>query len=151
VKLTPTTYTWIVDPWERALSTFAQQFATMLIVAGSASLLLRQSWLLALDSAGFAGIIALLMAYVGALTALNEASATWDLIRRVVLTGVQSFLGIMTASVVAPSVIHAPWLGALGAAVIAMLTAFIKGVGPASNIRTRGASPIRAEAFGLAA
>lgn len=149
MKINPTFYKWFLDPFERAGSTFVQQFVAILAVTGGVSLLLSQDWLLAADTAGFAGLIALGTSYIGLLLGLNNLTGAADLWRRTGLTFLQSLFGTLAASVVDPSVVHAPWLGALALAIIAALTAFAKGLIGLQNTRTRGASviPIRPKSY----
>lgn len=129
----------ILNMLERSGSTFVQQFVIVLMVGGGgATLLVTQNWLLAADTAGFAGIISLGTSLVS--WSISPLSPWADLAMRVVKTFGQSMLGSLTASVVVPSVVHAPWLGALAIAVPVALTALLKGLAAMALPYTNGAS-----------
>lgn len=105
---------YIVDPLERALRTFVQQFSVLLLASGTAGLLVSQNWLVAIDSAGFAAIVSLLTSVI---TFKVPALPDWaDVGLRGVKTFIQSFLGTLTATNVL-SVTHTNWKGALAVAV----------------------------------
>lgn len=133
-------HAYLLDPLERAASTFVQQFVVMLMVGSSAALLVTQNYIVAVDTAGFAAIISLLTS--AATFAVPKLSAGPDLILRVLKTGLQSFLGSLTASVVAPSVVHAPWTGSLAIAFPVMMAALLKGLASFAAPWSEGASLI---------
>lgn len=128
---------YVVDPLERAGSTFLQQFVVFLSVSATGTILLSQNWLGAVDSAGFAAAISLatsvLTFYIPKLPALP------DLILRVAKTFLQSYVGVLLASNVV-SVIHTDWKGALAIAVPVAMTALLKGLVSLALPFTDGAS-----------
>lgn len=140
ITISPQVYKYLIDPFERAGSTFLQQLSIMLLAVGGSDLLVTQHWLAAADAAGFAAIIALLTSYVGLIGGLNFADPAVDLFRRVVLTFVQSFAGALVASAVDPSVVDAHWKGAAAVALIAALTAALKAASGANKPHTIGCS-----------
>lgn len=131
-------HTYLLDPLERAVSTFVQQFVVILSVSSGATLLITQNWLMAADTAGFAAILSLLTSLLT--FGIPKLPPAWDLLLRVLKTFGQSLFGSLAASVVAPSVVHAPWLGALAIAVPVALTAFLKGLAALAVPQTEGAS-----------
>lgn len=137
---TPTwLHAYVLDPLERAGSTFVQQFVVALMVlGGGVSLLVTQNWLLALDTATFAGAVSVVTSI--ATFAIPELPPVWDWILRVVKTFAQSLSGTMLASTVAPSVIHAPWRGALATAFVVALAAAVKGLASFAAPWSNGAS-----------
>lgn len=140
ITVNPSVYKYLVDPLERAGSTFLQQLSILLLAINGGSLLVTQHWLEAADAAGFAAIIALITSYAGLIGGLNFADPAIDLARRVVFTFAQSFAGALVASAVDPSVVDAHWKGALAVAVIAALTAALKAVAGSSKPNTIGCS-----------
>jgi hypothetical protein len=135
--MSPFLVLYVVDPLERAGRTFVQQFAVLLLVSGSAGLLVTQNWVLALDSAGFAALVSLLTSVLT--FKLSAQSVLVDLGLRVVKTFLQSFLGTLTATNVL-SVAHADWKGALAVAVPVALTALVTGIAALGIPGTHGAS-----------
>jgi hypothetical protein len=77
--------------------------------------MVHQNWLLAVDSAGFAAITSLL-------TSVLLAKLPNTLLVRILKTGLQSFVGTLTAANVL-SVAHADWKGALAVALSTALAA----------------------------
>lgn len=140
ITINPRVYKYLIDPLERAGSTFLQNLSIVLLATGGMSLLARASWLLAADTAGFAGIIALLTSYAGLIGGLNFADPAIDLARRVILTFVQSFAGALIASALDPTLVDAHWKGSAAVALIAALTAALKAVSGASKPNTIGCS-----------
>lgn len=138
ITISPRVYKYLIDPLERAGSTFLQQISIVLLAVGGSNLLVSQSWLEAADAAGFAAIIALLTSYTGLIGGLNFADPAVDLLRRVTLTFVQSFAGALIASAVDPTVVDAHWKGAAAVALIAALTAALKAASGASKPHTIG-------------
>jgi CDP-diglyceride synthetase len=126
-KLSPL-YVWLLSPLEKAATTFVQQFVVILTVGGATvALLLKQDWLQAADTAGFAALISILATYVLLLAQLPTVLPGWlDSLLGIVKTFIASLLGSLTASVVDPSVIHAPWKGALAVAIPVTLLAVLK-------------------------
>lgn len=131
---------YLIDPFERAGSTFAQQFALFLLAAGG-SLLVSQNFLAAADSAVFAAIIALITSYVLILTGL-KVTGWFDVGRRVLLTFGQSLGGTLAADNVTHSVVHAGWTGALAIAVNVAGVAFLKSLVGLSLPHTIGGSVV---------
>lgn len=129
-----------IDPFERAGSTFAQQFALFLLAAGG-SLLVSQNFLAAADSAAFAAVIALITSYVLILTGL-KVTGWFDIGRRVVLTFGQSLGGTLAADNITHSVVHAGWTGALAIAVNVAGVAFLKSLVGLSLPHTIGGSVV---------
>jgi hypothetical protein len=137
MHLSPSLVKYVADPLERAARTFVQQFVVILMAGGSASLLLHQNWLVAVDSAAFAAAISIL-------TSVSTFKFTVklpvvDLALRVVKTFIQSFGGTLLAANVA-SVTHADWKGALAVAIPVSLTALLTGLAALSVPGTLGAS-----------
>jgi hypothetical protein len=122
--LNPQVQKYLVDPFERAGSTFAQQFGMFLLAAGG-SLLASQKFLAAADSAAFAAVIALITSYVLLLTGI-KVTGWFDVLRRVVMTFGQSLGGTLAANTVTHSVVHAGWTAALAIAVNVAGVAFLK-------------------------
>lgn len=142
-------YSYVLDPVERAASTFVQQFVVVLLAGESVSLLVGQSWLLAADSAAFAAVISLLTSIVTFMVPPLPVLA--DLALRVVKTFAQSLLGTLAASVVNPSVVHAPWEGALAIAIPVALAALLKGLASIAAPWSDGASLLARNDVALAA
>lgn len=130
--------TYVLDPLERAGSTFVQQFVVILSVSSGVALLASQNWVVAADTAGFAAILSLLTSVLT--FGIPKLPPVFDLLLRVLKTFGQSLFGSLTASVVAPSVVHAPWLGALAVAVPVALAALLKGIAALALPQTQGAS-----------
>jgi hypothetical protein len=139
--MNPTLYKWLADPFERAGKTFVQQFVAVLAVGGaSVALLDRQNWVLALVASAFAAVVALLTSYAALLVGL-KVTGYFDLGRRVVLTFVQSFVGVLIASQVT-SVLDADWKGAAATALVPTMFALLMGISALANPVTVGAGTV---------
>jgi hypothetical protein len=132
--------TYLLDPLERAASTFAQQFVNVLLAGGAGGLLVSQNWSVAVDTAGFAAIISVLLS-VTTFKVPNQPAQV-DLMLRVARTYVASFVGTVTASHATHSVVHADWKAAAAIAVPVAFTAGLKGLAALSLRNTIGASLI---------
>jgi hypothetical protein len=131
-------HVYVLDPLERAASTFVQQFATILLATGAAGLAVHQNWAAALDVSAFAFVASLLTSLLTA--PVPKLNKWWDLIWRVVKTGLQSFSAVLVAGAVTDSVVHASWSAAVAAALPTMMFAFIKGLAAMAIPETDGAS-----------
>jgi hypothetical protein len=135
--MSPTIRAYVLDPAERAASTFVQQFAVILLATGSAGLIHYQQWGAAADTAGFAALISIgtsLLTFP-----VPKLNAGADLVLRVLKTGGQSFVGVLVAAQVT-SVVHANWKDALATAVPVALTALLKGLASLAAPWSEGAS-----------
>lgn len=117
---------YLLDPLERAGSTFGQQFLVLVLPTLSVSTALHyQDWAAAADSALFAAVLSLI---TSALTfGFPRLSPLQDLFWRVIKTGLQSFLGVLAADQMTHSVVHADWHTALATALAAAGAALLKG------------------------
>lgn len=132
---------WIKDPLERALWTFAQQFAVFLL-ATSPTLLVTQHYAAAADAAAFAAVAALITSYITAL--LNWPVTGWfDVGRRAVLTFLQSLAGTLAAGELTGSVVHTDWRAAIAIAVSVTMISLLKAIAALAVPDTIGASTIR--------
>lgn len=120
--MSPNIALYVLDPLERAGRTFLQQFFVVLGTAGAAGLLAHQSWLVALDSAGFAAILSILMSVLT--FKIPPLPVAGDIAARVVRTFIQSFVGTLGAAHVL-SVSQANWSGALAVASTVAITALM--------------------------
>lgn len=131
-------HAYLLDPLERAGSTFVQQFVVVLLATGSAGLVAGQQWAAAADVAGFAAIVSLLTSALS--FGVPRLSAAADLGLRVAKTGLQSFLGVLAGDQLTGSVVHADWKAALAVAIPVMLTAALKGLAALAAPWSDGAS-----------
>lgn len=117
---------YLLDPLERAGSTFGQQFLVLVLPTLSVGAALHyQDWGAAADTAGFAAILSLI---TSALTfGTPHLSPLRDLFWRVAKTGLQSFGGVLAADHMTHSVVHADWHAALATALGAAGMALLKG------------------------
>lgn len=133
--------TWVVyyvfDPLERAARTFAQQFVFILLATGYGGLLITQNWVVAVDSAAFAGVVSILMSVLT--FKVSPLRPAVDLTWRVLKTFVQSFVGTLTATSVL-DVSHADWKGALAVAFPVAAGALLTGLAALGVPTTQGAS-----------
>jgi hypothetical protein len=116
---------YVLDPLERAGSTFVQQFAVVLLATGSGGLLLQQNWQVAGLTALFAAALSIIM--WAAQLPLGVLPGKLDLIARVVKTFLASFGATLIASG-ATDVVHASWQAAAAIGFTAAMTALIKGL-----------------------
>lgn len=130
----------LADPLERAGSSFAQQFATMLLAAGAGGILASQEWALAADSAGFAAVMSLALSYGSVLARIRPLAAGWDLVIRLVRTFASSVVGTLTAKAAVHTLTGANWQAAVAVAVPVTLAALLKGVPALGVEQTFGAS-----------
>lgn len=135
---------YLLDPFERAASTFVQQLVIVLLTATGASLLVTQNWAVALDSAGFAALLSLATSLLTFWVSVKPPAV--DLALRLLKTFVQSVLGTLLANNV-QSVVHADWKGALSLALPVTLAALLKGIAAFSLPGTIGASLLPAPAL----
>lgn len=132
IKVPSAFYTYIEDPAERMISTFIQQFVMLmlpsLVVVGH-TIAPLQVWATAADSAGFAAVMALLTTLVGLVVPSfrnKTLTVLGDAVWRLGATFLQSVIGTMAASKFTPSLVHAPWLGAVGVAIPVTAAAALK-------------------------
>lgn len=117
---------YVVDPLERAASTFVQQFVLMLLPAAAVMVAFNASqWEAAADAAGFAAIASLVTSVLTFW--VPPQTALVDLVLRTVKTFLQSFAGSMAASQVT-SVVHFDWQVAASLALAVASAAFLKGL-----------------------
>jgi hypothetical protein len=136
-------HAYVLDPLERALSTFVQQWTILILPAlaltGTGRLGITGSQLLAAtDVSGFAFLISLAMSV--ATFKVPPLPVAADLIVRVLRTYVQSVVATVTAATVLPSVLHADWRTALVGAVPVAGTALLKGLASLAAPWSVGAS-----------
>lgn len=135
--MSPTLQAYVLDPLERAGRTFVQQFAVILLAVPAASLLITQNWVFAADSAGFAAAVS---ALTSILTFKVPVLGVWpDLVLRGLKTGLQSFVGTISAGQIV-TISGADWKGALATAVPVALTALLTGLAAMGVPTTYGAS-----------
>lgn len=130
-------HSYVLDPLERAGSTFVQQLVVILLASGSAGAAGVQHWALAADTAGFAAALSLVMSV--ATFSVPKLAPGLDLALRVLKTFAQSFGGVLIASQ-ATSFVHAGWKAALAAAIPTALLALLKGLAALPIVQTDGAS-----------
>lgn len=141
VKPTPL-HAYLIDPLERAGSTFVQQFVVMLLpflVAGTVTIP-GPTWLSVLDSSAGAAVVSLAMSILS--FKVPKLSVGLDLVLRVVRTFLQSFFGVLIVSGVLPSVVHAPWQNAFATAFPVAFAALLKGLAALAAPWSEGASLI---------
>lgn len=138
--MSPILLSYVVDPLERAGRTFAQQFVFVLL-GGTGGLLITQNWLVAVNSAGFAALLSILMSVLTFKVPPLPAGA--DLTLRVVKTFIQSFVGTVTAASVL-DLSHVDWKGSLAIAFPVAFSALVTGLAALGIANTRGASLIPA-------
>ena len=131
---------YVLDPLERAVNTFVQQFVTLLLAGGTGGILLTQNWAAAADTAAFAAAISLILSV--ATFTVPKQSPVVDLMLRVLRTFASSVAGTLTASGLTQSVVDADWKGACALAIPVAFTAFLKGLAALANPLTDGASLI---------
>lgn len=135
-------HNYVLDPVERAASTWVQQFVVLLIpllVLVDGKLGIRWSQILGVvDVATFAGLVSIVTSILT--FGLGKLNTYWDLVWRVVKTYLQSFLGAITAAAVVPSVIHLDWKVALIAGIPVAGTALLKGLAAIAAPWSEGAS-----------
>jgi hypothetical protein len=125
---------------ERAGTTFAEQFITVMLGTGAVSLVASPHWTVAGDRAGFAALVSIgtsLLTF-----GVPKLPAGIDAILRVLKTGLQVFLGDLIASSATPSLVHADWRHALAAGVVVMGPAALKVIGALGISTTDGAALI---------
>lgn len=133
---------YVLDPVERAGSTFVQTFVILLIGTGSVAVIGFQEWGHAANYAGFAALISI---GTSVLTfSFPEFNPLADLVFRTIKTGFQSFMGVLIGGAVL-SVTGADWKQALAVAIPVAVTALLKGLAALAVPQLRGASLIPAE------
>lgn len=123
-------YTYVLDPLEKAGSTFAEQFAVYLLpllVVVNGKIAITGSQLLAVtDTSAFAALVSLITTV---LTFALVIKSPWvDLAWRVGKTYLQSFVALITTAEFVPSVLHINWPVALLGAVPVAGAALVKGI-----------------------
>lgn len=138
-------HAYLLDPLERAASTFVQQFTVLLLATGSVGLVSYQQWGLAADVAGFAAVLSLITSILT--FSIPKLPVLWDVVWRTVKTGLQSFFGVLAADQMTHSVVHADWKAALAVAVPTMIAALLKALASLAAPWSEGASllPIQAD------
>jgi hypothetical protein len=127
---------------ERAGTTFLEQFFTVMLGSGAASLLVNPHWASAADRAGFAALVSIGTSLVT--FGIPKLPAGVDAILRIFKTGLQVFLGDLLASSNTPSLVHADWKHALAAGVVVMGPAALKVLAALGIQSTVGASVLPA-------
>jgi hypothetical protein len=134
-------HAYILDPLERAGSTFVEQLSVLLVpylVVSAGFKLAHVPWLSTLDVAGFAALASLATSVLT--FGIPVLPQGWDLVLRVVKTGVQSFVGVVFAAGVTPSVVHAHWTLGFATAIPTALAALVKGLASTAAPWSVGAS-----------
>lgn len=117
---------YVLDPLERAASTFGEQFLVLILPTLSVGAAVhRQDWAAAADSAAFAAILSLITSFLTFKVPTLRPST--DLLWRVIKTGLQAFFGVIAADQFTHSVVHADWHSALATAIAAAGAALLKG------------------------
>jgi hypothetical protein len=131
---------YVLDPLERAASTFVQQFVVLLIptMVVADDVVKVTNYGIAADIAGFAALISLLTSILTFKVPVLPIG--WDLTFRVIKTFIQSLAGTLTADQVTPSLVHANWHSALGIALVVSMTALLKGLASIAAPWSHGAS-----------
>lgn len=136
---------YLVDPLERAASTFVQTLTVLLLATGSAGLVGYQDWSKAADVAAFAAVVSV---GISILTfPVPKLPQAIDLLLRVLKTGVQAFAGVLASDQFTHSVVHADWHAALATTVPVMLVALLKGLSALALPWTDGASLLPIPAY----
>jgi hypothetical protein len=143
--MSPFVQSYVLDPLERAGSTFVQQFVVLLLATGSAGLVSYQQWGLAADVAGFAAILSLITSILT--FAVPKLPVAADVAWRTIKTGLQSFFAVLAADTMTHSVVHADWKAALAVALPTMIAALLKSLASLAAPWSEGASllPTRAD------
>jgi hypothetical protein len=137
----PTFVKYVLDPLERAGSTFVQQFVVIIVGTGSVAVVGFQAWGHAANYSGFAALISI---GTSILTfSFPEFNPLADLAFRVIKTAFQSFMGVLIGGAVL-SVTGADWKGALAVAIPVAVAALLKGLAALAVPQLRGASVIPA-------
>lgn len=134
-------HAYLLDPLERALSTFVEQISVLLVpylVVSAGFKLAGVPWLSTLDVAGFAGLASLATSILT--FGVPKLPQGWDLLLRVAKTGLQSFVGVVFAAGVTPSVVHAHWTLGFATAIPTALAALVKGLASIAAPWSSGAS-----------
>lgn len=120
-------HAYVLDPLERAGSTFVQQFVVlmlplMVIVNGKLAVT-GSALIVVLDVSAFAALISIITSVLT--FKVSPLNPEVDLLVRVAKTYLQSVLGALTVTTFIPSVLHASWgvvlLGAIPVAAAALL------------------------------
>lgn len=158
MKVPAWVHSYVLDPAERAVSTFVEQFTVLLIplliiitdAQGHAHLGLKWSDVLGVvDIATFAALVSIVTSLVT--FPVPKLSVYWDLVLRVVKTYLQSFLGAITAAAIVPSVLHLDWKVALLAGIPVAGAALLKGLAAIAAPWSDGASLLKRNDVALAA
>lgn len=124
--MTAKTRALILDLLERAGVSAGQQFLTVALASGTFLNLAGLPWKLALATGGGAFVLSLATSALTKLTGLDNLSYWKELIRRTVVTFIQSFLSMLGAGVI--DVTHVHWLSDLNIATVAAFMAIAKGL-----------------------
>lgn len=147
MKVPAWVHTYVLDPGERAVSTFVEQFTVLMIpllvivtdAQGHARLGVRWSDVLGVvDVSTFAGLVSIVTSVLT--FKVPKLNAAWDLTWRVSKTYLQSFVGAITAAGLLPSVIHLDWKVALLAGIPVAGAALLKGLASFAAPWSDGAS-----------
>lgn len=129
---------------ERVVLAFVWQFFAVMVAGGVADLYHGQTWLKAVDTGGWAALLAVGTSLVTVLTPLAaHLTGVADAIVRATLQFVQSFFGSVVAGAVSPSILHVNWFGALAVGLVAAAPAFLKALAALGLPTTLGASLVR--------
>lgn len=115
-----------LDLLEKAGTSAGQQFLSVCLTAGAFLNLAGLPWKLALATAGGAFVLSFGTSALTKLTGLDNLSYWKELIRRGIVTFIQSFLSMLGAGVV--DVTHVHWLSDLNIATVAAFMAVAKGL-----------------------
>lgn len=148
-------HAYVLDPLERAVSTFVQQWVILITpllvlvnVNGHQQLGVSLNAIItASDMSGFAAIVSLITSIISFRVPKLPPAA--DLVVRVAKTYLQSFVASITLATFLPSILHADWKVALVGAVPVASLALLKGLATLAAPWSDGASliPLRASLY----
>lgn len=137
MAISPKAAAWVVDPLERAVRTFGQQFIVFLAAAGSTSgLLANQHWLFAVEASALAAGVSILTSVLTFW--MPTQTPSMDLFLRVVKTFVQSVVGTMLLNITTDA--HIDLTAAVALALPVAGTALLLGLAALGVPATAGVS-----------
>jgi len=139
--MSPLVHAYVIDPLERAVATFVQQFVVIILPAIAAFSISNadfQPWLKAADIAGYAAILSLITSILT--FSVPKLPVLWDIVWRTVKTFLQSMFGVLAADQLSPGTVHAGWLMAVGVAIPVALAALVKSLAALAAPWSEGAS-----------
>lgn len=136
-------HAYVLDPFERAGSTFVQQFTVLilplLVITSTGHLGVGTSQLIVVtDMSAFAFVVSILTSIIS--FRVPKLPAWADLLVRVAKTYLQSFVAAITLAAFMPSILHADWRTALLGAVPVAAAALLKGLSALAAPWSDGAS-----------